>query len=547
MAHPAQDPASGKIRVTPAAVAAWSLEIGERLAGAWVQRVYQATSGYLLLVLYAPRAGERLLVVDVSPSHPVVGLLDGKPPQPNPAQPPAFCMLVRKYLGGSRLRSAGSLPGERVLLLRFARGPGPVDRPPGERPDVTAGASPEGGEGMPADLTLAVELTGRTGNVVLIAGGRTLGWLRAPGPARGLALHQPYVAPPSRPASPQGAAAAPATACVPSLEEAGRIWAQAVRQGALEASRTSLLRDLGEQRQRLQRRIDKQSQDLERARDADSLRRTGELLLTFAARIPPGATKVTLPPEDAGFPDPPREVELDGSQTAAANAQSYFRRYRKAVRAASVLQSAILESRRLLEAVETLEVLAREADRPSTLTALREEALALAHQTRRRPAAAALDGREAEGVPMRPSGQDRPRKGRQAAGAPIARFRAADGTEILVGHSARANDHLTLHLALPGDWWLHARQIPGAHVVVRSDGSPAEATLLQAAALAARFSAQGRSGVPVAVDYTRRRYVRKPPGSPAGFVVYDHEKTVRVTPTPDLLPAPVSDGSAGSR
>ncbi len=128
----------------------------------------------------------------------------------------------------------------------------------------------------------------------------------------------------------------------------------------------------------------------------------------------------------------------------------------------------------------------------------------------------------------------RPAKGSQrAAASPLAgmgRYTSADGLEILVGRTGRQNDALTFDLARPDDLWLHARGVPGAHVVVRSSGGEVpEGTLQEAAQLAAYFSAS-RAATTVPVDWTRRRHVRRIREGLPGLVSYTGERTLQVRP-----------------
>jgi predicted ribosome quality control (RQC) complex YloA/Tae2 family protein len=102
--------------------------------------------------------------------------------------------------------------------------------------------------------------------------------------------------------------------------------------------------------------------------------------------------------------------------------------------------------------------------------------------------------------------------------------------EILVGRSARQNDAVTFDLAAPQDLWFHARQIPGAHVILRVAGrSPTREALLQAATLAATYS-QARGATTVPVDYTLVRNVRRIKGGKPGLVHYSGETTLQVHP-----------------
>lgn len=106
-------------------------------------------------------------------------------------------------------------------------------------------------------------------------------------------------------------------------------------------------------------------------------------------------------------------------------------------------------------------------------------------------------------------------------------FISADGIDIFVGRNNRQNDRLTLKLAADNDTWLHTKGIPGAHVIIKSPSPPPD-TLHEAALFAARYSrAAASSNVPV--DYTLVKYVHKPKGAKPGMVIYDHQRTLFVT------------------
>lgn len=109
--------------------------------------------------------------------------------------------------------------------------------------------------------------------------------------------------------------------------------------------------------------------------------------------------------------------------------------------------------------------------------------------------------------------------------APL-RFLSDDGFEILVGRSNVQNDELTTKTARRTDYWLHAQKIHGSHVIIRCDGmEPPEATIAQAAGLAAYYS-QGREGGRVTVDYTMVKNVRKPAGALPGKVIYTEYRSL---------------------
>ena len=106
----------------------------------------------------------------------------------------------------------------------------------------------------------------------------------------------------------------------------------------------------------------------------------------------------------------------------------------------------------------------------------------------------------------------------------------SDGFVALVGTSAKANEHITFDVAGQDDVWLHARQRPGSHVIVRTAGQKLPNRVLQRAAELAAFYSQGRTDSRVAVDWTPRKFVRRIRGGPPGLVSYINEQTVDVPP-----------------
>ena len=118
---------------------------------------------------------------------------------------------------------------------------------------------------------------------------------------------------------------------------------------------------------------------------------------------------------------------------------------------------------------------------------------------------------------------------------PYKSYRTSGGIQVLVGRGARANDELTYDIAKPDDVWMHARDVTGAHVVMRwsQDGAPPARDLHEAAALAAWYS-RARGSVVVPVDWTRRRHVRRARGGPPGRALVERAQTVMARPSAEL-------------
>jgi len=111
-----------------------------------------------------------------------------------------------------------------------------------------------------------------------------------------------------------------------------------------------------------------------------------------------------------------------------------------------------------------------------------------------------------------------------------------NGNAIYIGRSGAENERITFDIAGPNDTWLHARGVPGSHVIVRWNnptGEEEDDTLETAAALAAYYS-QRRESTSVDVDITRRRHVRKIKGTGPGMVTYRNERTVAVRPANEV-------------
>jgi predicted ribosome quality control (RQC) complex YloA/Tae2 family protein len=177
-------------------------------------------------------------------------------------------------------------------------------------------------------------------------------------------------------------------------------------------------------------------------------------------------------------------------------------------------------ARQDLDYLEQLAVHAALANDPQSLAAVREELRELSTT----PEDAARRAKKL---------QQRDKRGRAAKGKPVVsplRMRAVDGTEILIGRSAKQNDAVTFSMAGPQDIWMHARQIPGAHIILRSGGkTPSQEALLEAATLAATYS-QARAATTVPVDYTPVRNVRRIKGGKPGLVHYSGETTLVARP-----------------
>ncbi|MBI3964083.1 MAG: NFACT family protein [Chloroflexi bacterium] len=280
--------------------------------------------------------------------------------------------------------------------------------------------------------------------------------------------------------------------------------------GPAEGDKSDLRRLIAGLRERVQRRADSLQRELAEAEDIERLRLQGEYLLGFAHSLEPGQMQI----EVDGL-----VIPVDPERSPIEQAQELFKEYHKAKGAAAEVPRRLEAARNELSYLDQALTFLDLATSPGEIRALRSELLD-------------VTGKKAS-------------KGRGGkSGTRAQRIVTSDGYEVLVGKNGRQNDEVTFGKGAPEDIWLHARGVPGAHVVVRTGGrEPKEATLREAAAIAAYFS-QARGAGQVAVDYTQRRYVRKVPGGAPGLITYRNERTLSVAPQP---PATAGTGRRADR
>lgn len=268
-----------------------------------------------------------------------------------------------------------------------------------------------------------------------------------------------------------------------------------------------LIHKLDNELKRNQTKILKLQQTLADTELAENYRRDGELLTTFMAQVPKGAEFVELP--NYYEEDKPLKIKLNPALSPNQNAQKYFQKYQKLKNAVKIVHSQIEQATQEVGYLES--VLAQlEIAGPMDIDLIREELIEQGYIKKR------------AAKKQKQSKQSKPEE-----------FYSNDGTLILVGRNNLQNDQLTLRSAKKTDIWLHAKDIPGSHVIIK-DTDPSETTLLEAAMLAAYYS-KYRLSAQVPVDYVQVKYVHKPNGAKPGYVIYENQKTLYVTPEEDSI------------
>lgn len=547
-------------------IAGLAEELDRRLEGARLDKVTMPRRDRIILHLRAPEGNVRLLLCAGAGAR--VHLTGEK--FDNPEVPPMLCMLLRKQMAGARIVSVTQPQHERMLVLTFT-------------------AADE--LGVIAEKQLICEMMGRMTNLILVgqdgviiacthqvdyessqravqpgllyrlppkqdkpllwelADEQLVSLCREAGEDAGRLCGKigglsPLLAREAlfRGQTPEGTAQALAALrdCVPTpyflRRENGTadfsgweitqypntecnkyadfssllddFYREQTKQEDLRVLNGALVKTMTTKRDRLVRKLAGQKQELLTAEGREKLKRTADLITANLYAIRPGDKSVLL--TDYYDPALPQvKVELDPLLSPQENAQRLFGKYTRLKRAEEALTHQIALGEEELEYVENVLYSLHAARDASQIREIREE-LVQAGYVR-----SAEKGR---------------RKPKAVAFHPHA-FTVDGGLTVLCGRNNRENDELTHRHAGKLDIWFHARNVPGSHAVLFTEGTePSEEALRQAAAIAAYFSsAANQPRVPV--DYTQVRRVKKPQGARPGMVNYFEFRTALVEPS----------------
>ena len=256
--------------------------------------------------------------------------------------------------------------------------------------------------------------------------------------------------------------------------------------------------------ERCRKKIGIQEDALANSAKMETYKKYGELLHANLYQLPRGQAQA----EVIDYYDsecPLISIPLDPAMSPAQNAQRYFKLYQKARGARTLAGIQKEKTEQELLWLEQMEDDLRKCASTEEVSELHEMMIKAGYMRRR-------------------ESRVKPRK--EAPSSPM-KYLSCDGIEIEVGKNALQNERLTLS-ASGNETWLHAQKMPGSHVIVHAASVP-ESTLAEAAMLAAYYS-KGVHSASVPVDVTLRRYIKKPGGTPSGFVIYTHQRTLYITP-----------------
>jgi predicted ribosome quality control (RQC) complex YloA/Tae2 family protein len=466
-------------------------EIESVLTGGRIQKLYQPSPNVLTLEIRA--SGKTFtLLLSADPETGRLHLLSRR--LANPASPPAFCQFVRARVEGARIERIEQVHDDRIVRLQLAT--------------------------LQGSKALVLELTGRTADLLLLQSDETV---LAALNARRSRVGQLYVPPPRRPGSILGQVLSQSSdrgssnvvrehpfPISAAIEEA---YARQEEARTIERLRAARQSELRRRLKKTRRHLEALEADLEKAARYSNYARYGDLLKANLGTIAKGQRDVSV--VDYFDPAMPQLlIPLDPGKSPQGNMEDYFRKHRKYLTA----------QREIVPRVEALR---------QELKTWQADLSALQQVEWQAPAAVLPHGGEHSGESPRKfrktKATSQSTRASKSRSGPFRRFTSADGLLIYVGRNAQENEAVTFGLAHSDDVWLHARGVPGSHVVVRLERGaeiPFE-TLRDAATLALLYSDLKKSGKGEVI-YTRRKYVRKMKRQPSGTVSVTQEKALFV-------------------
>ncbi|HEY8364271.1 MAG TPA: NFACT RNA binding domain-containing protein [Haloplasmataceae bacterium] len=245
--------------------------------------------------------------------------------------------------------------------------------------------------------------------------------------------------------------------------------------------------------------------DLLMAKDALKYQKYGELIIASLYQLQKGFSQFTTYDYDT---EEEITIELDPHKTPIENAQKYFTKYQKAKKAITHLNEQIKLTK------DEIEYFALLLDQIENATI--NDALEIRQELE-------------EGKYLKPHITKQ-----KAKQKPQYETYYIEGATIYVGKNNLQNEYITHKLASKNDYFMHVKDMPGAHVIIKVDKELTENIIRTAANLAAYYS-KGKYSSSVPVDYTLVKYVKKIPKSFAGFVTYSNQKTIYIDPNEDLI------------
>ena len=471
-------------------------ELNRELTGGRIDKIQQPAKDVVLLTVRSNGANRRLLI-SASPGKARIHLTQTA--YENPAEPPLFCILLRKHLTGALIEGFEQ-PGQDRLLVMNLVCFDDLGRETKERL-IT--------EMIPGRTNIV--LVGEDGLIVDCAYRRDY----EADMYRRLSPGMVYRLPPkpegyTPPATDEGFSSPDFDTLSAFLDA---YYSAKEKEEVYHRRSKELRTSLSSAEKRIRKKLGAQKIELEKTASRDTLRRQADLITANIWRLKRGERQLIC--EDYFEPDSPEvTIELDPLLTPQANAAKLYKQYNKLKTAEGYLTELIKKAEEQLDYIASVQEELNRAASDRDISDIRAELTS----------AGVLKNRG------RKTGK------KEKPQAPLT-MRTKDGLDVLAGRSNMQNDELTFKLAHKNDLWFHVKNIHGSHVILRCGNEVPSAKSIEEAAAFAVKNSQGREGENIPVDFTKVRFVKKPSGSLPGKVIYTDYQTVIIHHWKDILTA----------
>ena len=267
---------------------------------------------------------------------------------------------------------------------------------------------------------------------------------------------------------------------------------------------------------RVKTKMQKQIDEINQAQKLDEYAKAGQLLTANIYQMDKGMKEIEVY-DYLTEGSPLVSILLNPDWTPSENIQDYYKKYNKAKARIRELTDQLEQTKNENDYLENVFVSINNIDSLEAIEDIKDEM--------------AREGYYSQ-VNIKKKTEKTPSK-------PL-EFTASDGTLILVGKNNTQNDRLTFKIASPNDIWLHTKDIPGSHVIIKATLETVSQDALQEAAMLAAYYSKSQASSQVPVSYTPRKNVKKPKGAKPGMVIYTDYKTIYVTPKVEELPKKAS-------
>lgn len=259
--------------------------------------------------------------------------------------------------------------------------------------------------------------------------------------------------------------------------------------------------------ERERKKLDLQEKQMKDTQKREKYRIYGELLTAYAYSVEAGKKKVTL---NNYYTGEDMVIPLDESMTVQENAKKYFDRYNKLKRTCEALTDLIEETRSEVQHLESIATSIDLAGSVEDLVEIKQEMYQSGYT--KKNAVNPKNGKKQK-VTSKPH-----------------HYLSSDGFDIYIGKNNFQNEEVTFRIADGGDIWMHAKNVPGSHVIIKTGGKELpDRTYEEGGRLAAYYS-KNRESDKVEIDYIQRKHVKKPAGGKPGFVIYHTNYSLMASP-----------------